>query len=122
MWNKEEHPRDRRGRFTTKEFQDMSAEDIEKVFAHLFELKHLRRSGKIEKFDPDYDIAQSWFRLREGRDIQEHDLILLRHELMEAEIMGDRTDVVYETVHEKVEKIYNYAIALAKYKKKYRIE
>ena len=60
-------------------------------------------------------MAQSWFRLREGKNIQEHDIVLIKHELMEAEIMGDSLDIAYEPVHAEVEKIYNYQLALDNY-------
>jgi hypothetical protein len=39
------------------------------------------------RFDLDDDIAKSWQRLIEGRNIQKHDITLLRHELMEMELI-----------------------------------
>lgn len=91
--------------------------DIEKVYAHVFERQHLFRDGTIHKFHPDYDMAQSWQRLREGRNIQKHDIVLIKHELYEANIMGTSLNIVYEDVHEKTDKMYNYSKALADYKK-----
>lgn len=99
-----------------------STEDIDKVFSHVFEKEHLFADGTIHKFFPDYDMAQSWIRLREGKSIQEHDMILLNHELMEANIMGKGTDIPYEPVHEEVQKQYNYAEALKKYLKENNLE
>ena len=99
----------------------MKQSEIEKVFSHVFEQEHLFENGKIHKFIPDYDMAQSWFRLREGKKIYPHDMILLKHELMEANIMKGRLDIVYEPVHRLVEKKYNYALALAEYKTKYNL-
>ena len=99
-----------------------STEDIDKVFSHVFEKKHLFADGTIHKFSPDYDMAQSWIRLREGKNIQEHDIILLNHELMEANAMGKGTDIPYEPVHEEVQKQYNYAEALKKYLKENNLE
>lgn len=99
-----------------------STEDIDKVFSHVFEKEHLFADGTIHKFFPDYDMAQSWIRLREGKNIQEHDIILLNHELMEANIMGKGTDIPYEPVHEEVQKQYNYAEALKKYLKENNLE
>ncbi len=99
-----------------------STEDIDKVFSHVFEKKHLFADGTIHKFSPDYDMAQSWVRLREGKNIQEHDIILLNHELMEANIMGKGTDIPYEPAHEKAQKQYNYAEALKKYLKENNLE
>lgn len=95
----------------------MSVEDVDKVFAHVFELEHLFEDGRISKFEPDYDMAQSWIRLREGKNIQAHDQILLKHELMEANIMGTGTTIAYDPVHREVEKVYNYKKALKKYLK-----
>lgn len=91
------------------------AGDVDKIFAHVFELEHLFADGKTRKFSPDYDMAQSWIRLRSGKNIQEHDIILLNHELMEANIMGEGT--VYEDAHAETEKKYDYAKALKKYLK-----
>ena len=93
----------------------MSVNDIDKIFAHVFEIEHLFDDGSIHKFIPDYDMAQSWIRLREGKNIQPHDLILLKHELMEGEIVGTGATVPYEPVHDEVEKTYNYVSALRKY-------
>ena len=67
-------------------------------------------------------MAQSWIRLREGKNIQEHDIILLKHEQMEAEIMGTDTTVPYELVHEEVSKVYDYKAALIKYLKENDME
>lgn len=94
-----------------------SVSDVSKIFAHVFELEHLFADGSIHKFVPDYDMAQSWIRLREGKNIQPHDMILLQHELMEAEIMGTDTTIPYDPVHDEVSKKYNYKAALIKYLK-----
>ena len=99
-----------------------STEDIEKVFSHVFEKDHLFSDGTIHKFFPDYDMAQSWIRLREGKHIQEHDIILLNHELMEANIMGKGIDIPYEPAHEEAQKQYNYSEALKKYLKENNLE
>jgi uncharacterized protein with gpF-like domain len=94
-----------------------SEDDVSKVFAHVFELEHLFSDGSIHKFDTDFDMAQSWIRLREGKNIQPHDILLLKHELMEAEIMGTGTTIPYEPTHDKVSETYNYKAALIKYLK-----
>ena len=101
---------------------DFSEEEIDLVFSHIFELEHLFEDGTIHKFFPDYDMAQSWFRLREGKTIYEHDLILLHHELEEAKIMGKSTDIAYESVHRKVEEKFNYSRALKKFLKENNLE
>ena len=94
-----------------------SEDDVSKVFAHVFELEHLFSDGSIHKFDTDFYMAQSWIRLREGKNIQPHDILLLKHELMEAEIMGTGTTIPYEPTHDKVSETYNYMAALIKYLK-----
>ena len=99
-----------------------SEEEIDIVFSHIFELDHLFEDGTIHKFFPDYDMAQSWFRLRDGKTIYKHDLILLHHELEEAKIMGKGTNIAYEPVHRKVEEKFNYAHALKKYLKENDLE
>jgi len=96
--------------------------DVSKIFAHVFELEHLFSDGSIHKFHTDYDMAQSWIRLREGKNIQAHDIILLKHEQMEAEIMGTDTTVPYELAHEEVSKVYDYKAALIKYLKENNLE
>ncbi|WP_270302266.1 hypothetical protein [Baileyella intestinalis] len=62
-------------------------------------------------------MAQSWLRLREGKHIQEHDIVLLHHELEEAKIMNADVDVPYEMAHNEVNKIWNYKRALLEYLK-----
>ncbi len=94
-----------------------SEKDVDKIFAHIFELEHLFDDGSIHRFNADYYMQHSWGRLREGKNIQKHDIIMLKHELMEAEIMGVGTDVVYEWAHEIVAKQHNYSVALLEYLK-----
>lgn len=94
-----------------------SEKDVDKIFAHIFELDHRFRNGTTHKFHPDYYMQHSWIRLRDGKNIQRHDLIMLWHELEEAKIMGTGVDVIYEDAHEIVEKKYNYTEALLEYLK-----
>ena len=67
-------------------------------------------------------MAQSWMRLREGKNIQEHDIILLRHELMEAGIMEENPDMPYEVAHDITVMKYDYHAALIEYLKKTDLE
>lgn len=55
--------------------------------------------------------------MRSGRGVQKHDITLLNHELMEANIMGKGLDVAYEDAHREAEKLYNYRDDLHKYLK-----
>lgn len=73
--------------------------------------------GKIKRFDPDYYMAHSWIRLRTGKNIQEHDRIMLLHEREEEKIMGKSLDIKYELAHDEAEKKYSYITALNEYRK-----
>ena len=51
-------------------------------------------------------MAVSWQRLIEGKNIREMDIVLLKHELMEYELM--KQGMVYEEAYHITEKTYNY--------------
>ena len=57
--------------FTREKIRDfyLLATDVENIFINEYMLYEGRR-----RFDPDYDMAESFRRLREGKNIQEHDL------------------------------------------------
>lgn len=95
----------------------MSEADIKKVYDHIYTNKHLFKNGTIHLFDPDYEMAQSWQRLRNNNNIQPHDITLLKHELAEYSIMGESIDIEYEPVHNEVTKKYNYQKELMQYLK-----
>ncbi|MGX0402451.1 SPP1 gp7 family putative phage head morphogenesis protein [Staphylococcus epidermidis] len=80
---------------------------IKRVYEHLFENTYLLEKGE-SKFDPDYQIALSWQRLREGKYIKEHDLILLRHEALEHYLMN-KYNYNYSNAHKIVSRKYDYA-------------
>lgn len=94
-----------------------SEDDIEKVFDHVF-INEYVLSGETKRFDPSYDMAESWRRLSEGKEIQKHDVTLLRHELHEYGLM--REGYSYTTAHEMTNELYNYQMELEKWKKKMR--
>lgn len=89
---------------------------ISKVFDHVFVDAHLL-SGGNKRFDPDYDMAESFRRLRAGDDIQEHDIVLLKHERLEYELMK-KYKKTYQQAHRLAASKHNYVKALSKYKKK----
>lgn len=93
----------------------MSENEVGKIFNHVFIREHKFEDGSVHRFDADYYMQNSWMRLREGKNIQQHDLILLQHELAEEKIMGDGLEIIYEEAHNEVEKKYNYAKALMEY-------
>lgn len=92
-----------------------SEDEIDRVYKHLFERKHLFEDGRIGYFDPDYFMIHSWLRVREGKVIHKHDIILLHHELEEEKIMGDSLEIYYEKAHNEVEKTWSYQSALLEY-------
>ena len=92
-----------------------SKANIEKIYNHIFITEH-KLNGKMQRFTPDYNMAESWRRLREGKNIQEHDIILLQHELMESNLMNiDKLN--YFEAHNKTQEKYNYQQALVKWLK-----
>lgn len=94
----------------------MAESDISKIYDHVFINEYELYGGK-RRFDPDYDMAESFRRLREGKEIQEHDLILLRHERLEYELMN-KEGMTYQEAHSIAETKYNYRKALDEFKHK----
>lgn len=87
----------------------IAVDDVTKAINHLFYEKHDLEKGHTY-FEEDYDIAESIRRLREGTNIQAHDLILIRHEAMESDYM--ESGMTFEEAHAKTEEQYNYTFAL----------
>ena len=81
----------------------MSEKAISKIFDHVFITEHDLDDGH-HTFSPDYYMAESFRRLSEGKEIQPHDLILLKHEWLE--------------LHDITERKYNYTLALRAWHKK----
>lgn len=86
---------------------------ISKVYNHMFVNKYKLNSG-YKTFDPDYDMSQSWQRLRLGRDIKPHDLTMLRHERLEYQLMN-KHNYYYEDAHTLTVKKYDYQKELDTY-------
>ena len=93
----------------------LSEHGVEKVFNHIFIEKHQLDDG-FRRFDPSYEMAESFRRLSEGNDIQEHDRILIKHEWLELGLMK-RYGYDYSTAHRITERKYNYDAALTKWLK-----
>lgn len=89
---------------------------IAKVYDHVF-INEYELYGGRRRFDPDYDMAESFRRLRDGKDIQEHDLIMLRHERLEYGLMN-KFGMSYDEAHKLAASKYNYKEALDAFKKK----
>lgn len=85
----------------------LSQSDVEKIYNHIFINEYDLENGR-KRFDPNYDMAESWRRLSEigGKNIQPHDLVMLNHELMEHDLMVKGMN--YDEAHELTNKTYNY--------------
>ena len=85
----------------------LSQSDVEKIYNHIFINEYDLEDGR-KRFDPNYDMAESWRRLSEigGKNIQPHDLVMLNHELMEHDLMAK--GMKYDEAHEFTNKTYNY--------------
>ena len=92
---------------------DVEAELVSKMYDHLLINKYDLYKGHAT-FDEDYDIAQSIQRLREGKNIQDHDRLLILHEALEHDLMNNE-GLTYEEAHEIANKKYNYKEALDKW-------
>ncbi len=88
----------------------VTEDTVSKMFDHLI-VNEYELDGRYVHFDPDYYIAGSLQRLREGKNIQPHDLILIQHEAMEYDLMNDG-DLNYEDAHAIANESFNYHQAL----------
>ena len=86
---------------------DFSAEEVKQVKSFIFLEKHDLGGSEPEYFYPSYEMAQSWQRLIEGKNIQPHDLTLLRHEIMERKLMEQGHS--QREAHRAAEEKYNYS-------------
>ena len=84
---------------------------ISKVKNHLFINKYDLGGDELERFYPSYDIAVSWQNLIDGKDIQDKDIILLKHEYLELTIM-DVKGLNYKEAHKIAENKHNYKRAV----------
>lgn len=97
-----------------KEMKDFTKEDVDIAFNHVFNDVHILKDGE-SLFLPEVNMAESWERLITGKDIQSHDLILLKHERLEHDYMYVRGNMDYDTAHAKTDETYNYGKALTRY-------
>ena len=85
-----------------------SFEQILLVKNYLFMDKHVLEKGSEPRyFDPCFEIAESWQRLAGmSSGIQPHDIVLIKHELMEMELVAKGYS--QEDAHDMTNKLYNY--------------
>lgn len=79
------------------------------VYDHVFINKHLLINGE-GRFDPDFDMALSFQRLKEG-NYKPVDIVLLRHEYLERAV-EKRYKLTYEQAHNYAIKHFDYPRAL----------
>ncbi len=89
----------------------ITKKSAENIYNHVFIDRHLFRNGEIRVFDPDYDMSESFRRILEGKNIKPHDLIMLKHENLELNLMR-KYNMTYEDAHELTDTKYNYSKAL----------
>ena len=77
---------------------------IDAIKHYLFLDKH-DLGDAVKRFDASFEIAQSWQRLINGTP-KPHDLTLLRHEIMESELVS--SGMSQDEAHVITSKVYNY--------------
>lgn len=82
-----------------------SEESIQSIKDFIFNEKH-DLGDRIDYFEPDYFMAQSWQRLIDGKNILPHDLTLIKHEKMEKELISQGYSQV--DAHLLTSRKYNY--------------
>ena len=82
-------------------------QDVLNIKNYVFNEEHDLGNGKLERFYPNYDMAQSWQRMIEGKNIQDHDITLLNHENMERDLVLNGYS--QKEAHNITSKTYNYA-------------
>ena len=84
-------------------------EKIAAIKEHVFIKEHDLLNGH-RRFDPSFEMAQSWQRLIDGKDIRECDMILLQHEYLELTLMEQGYS--QNEAHILASKKYDYASAV----------
>lgn len=83
-----------------------SEEEIQGIKNFVFFDSHELGDGTPRRFDVSYEMAESWQRLIEGKDIQPHDVTLLKHERMEKALMEN--GISQEEAHIIASNSFNY--------------
>ena len=90
------------------------AEDrVVMIKRYLFTDYHDLGGERLQRFDSSFEIAQSWQRLLDGKNIQPHDITLLKHEEMEMRLVN--AGLTQAQAHLAASKAYNYAKAAENY-------
>jgi len=59
---------------------------VQRIKDHVFNNSHIKDHG-VGRFDPDYELAQAWQRLMDGKQV-DSDIQLLHHEIFESKFEG----------------------------------
>ncbi len=95
---------------------NISKKSAQNIYEHVFINKHAFKDGEVRHFDPDYDMAESFRRILEGKNIKPHDIVMIKHENLELNLMK-KYNLLYEDAHEITNKKYNYQYALDEFLK-----
>jgi len=96
-----------------EKFRDLGTEDVnaiakntgfsvarmQRIKDHVFNNSHIK-DHEVGRFDPDYELAQLWERLTDGRQV-DSDIQLLHHEIFETKFEGI-FQTNYRTAHDKI--------------------
>lgn len=92
---------------------DFSLDQIRLIKNYLFIWEHDLEDG-TRRFDPIFHIAESWRRLAyDAKNIQPHDITLLKHELLEIDLVTKGYS--QREAHENATKIHNYSLESSKF-------
>lgn len=80
--------------------------DISNIKDYILMQKHDLGGDEPEYFYQSYEMAQSWQRLIEGKNIQKHDITLLHHEITERKLM--KQGYSQNEAHKITEQEFNY--------------
>lgn len=89
-----------------------SEKQIEEIKNYLFIDKHNLGDGETRRFDPSFEIAQSWNRLMRG-NAEKHDLTLIKHEIYEKQLISK--GLSQDEAHKITSIKYNYRKESAEY-------
>jgi len=91
-----------------------SFEDIRRIKNYLFLEQHDLGGGRVEQFDSDFAIAQSWQRLADiNMEIKPHDITLINHELLEMNYVN--RGYSRDMAHTLTSEVYDYDEEVKRY-------
>lgn len=99
--------------YKISQYTGYTAEQVLTVKNYLFVDTHVLSDG-IRRFDPSFEIAESWQRLADMQNrVLYHDKLLIPHEILEMDLIHQ--GLSQESAHKKACLKYNYPEAANKY-------